>query len=454
MINIRQLFLVTVLPFLSGCGGLINSKYSAPPMILPEHWQSVTINEAAGYPYAWQEFNDPLLISLQKQTLLRNADVELAATRVKQAALSLEQTSVQFEPAVSGNIGASSGRPLDYHNKWNRSVSASLGIDSEIDLWGIQTRQRDAAALSVKSAEQSLRQTYLLLMESVSDNYWLLGVLNERLTFSLQDEETARATLQLVMLRWQAGKVSAVDVVNARQNMISQETNTRQLKRQLIEARNTQSLLAGMPVGKILAEPSALHRGKLPQVRAGLPVNILARRPDVSQAELALRQALTNVDISHAELYPGFSLSTSLGTSSTELMSFISNPVASLSAAFSLPFLNWRAHELSIKQAQLSYQQEVIHFRQTLYAAMVEVDNTLTLQAQLREEQSQLEELLQLAYRSETLSRIRYQAGAAPLNFWLDAQQQRRQAEYRVTENRFSLYQALARLSVVSGGAQ
>jgi outer membrane protein TolC len=131
------------------------------------------------------------------------------------------------------------------------------------------------------------------------------------------------------------------------------------------------------PRCSIVAERQRLPEGALPAIKAGLPASLLGRRPDLRAAELRLREYLANVDASRASFYPTFTLTGSLGSSSISLEQVLKNPIATLGAGLTLPFLQWNTARLTVAVSQTSYEEAVVNFRQTLYTALSEVENSL-----------------------------------------------------------------------------
>ncbi|ECJ3622044.1 TolC family protein, partial [Salmonella enterica subsp. enterica serovar Newport] len=135
------------------------------------------------------------------------------------------------------------------------------------------------------------------------------------------------------------------------------------------------------------------------------------------------------------------------------LLAFLRNPAGSVGAALSLPFLEWRQMNVDIRIARNDYEQRVLEFRQALYKAMTDIDDALTQRAQLTTQETHLRAALDLALQSERLNEVRYRQGAVPVTFWLDAQEQRRQAELALLENRFSQYRNLTQIWLEFGGS-
>ncbi|WP_346827861.1 TolC family protein [Serratia inhibens] len=436
----------------TGCGNALKSDYQTPQVNYPEHWQESTV--AAGpVPFDWHDFRDPQLDRWLQQVTAGNNDLAAAALRVYQAQLEAQRAGIVTAPGLTATLNSAATTSLSHSAPWNKSSGASLGASYEVDLWGKLARQRDAAEWSRQATQQDLQSARLVLLASASKNYWRLGFINQRIGVSQQSIAYARETLRLVNARYRAGSVSTLDVVDAEQNLVSQESSHLALLRERQQALNEQTLLLGAPPGNAVVDPSRLPMGRLPQINAGIPVNVLRHRPDINAKELRLREALANVDVKRTQYYPAFSLTGSLGASSTALLEFLRNPTASVGAGLSLPFLEWRQMSVDIKIARNDYELRVLEFKQALYKAMADVDNALSLRAQLMAQEQRLQTALALARKSERLNEIRYRQGAVSITFWLDAQNRRRLAELALDENRFEQYQNLAQIYLEFGGS-
>jgi outer membrane protein TolC len=181
-------------------------------------------------------------------------------------------------------------------------------------------------------------------------------------------------------------------------------------------------------------------------VAAGIPAAILANRPDLHAAELRLREALANVDVTRTSFYPSFSLTGSLGTSSTALTNLFRNPVATLGAGLALPFIEWNTMKLSVRVSESQYEEAVVNYRQRLYTALAEVENSLSARSQLLAEEEKLRVAVAQARRAESIARLRFDSGYTDLQLWLIAQAGLRSAERSLLQNRLSQMNNLASL--------
>lgn len=450
---------------LAGCAGT-RSDYQTPAVALPAAWQqSVAPAQAAELPERWwRQFNDPALDQLIETALTRNNDLAAAAWRVRQAQLQAGIAATSLAPTLGASVSSNASRRLDGDgNATVRSSGATLSASYEVDLWGRVARTRDAAEWAARATQQDLEAAAQALAGTAAGLYWQLAYVQQRLDSGGDSLAYALRTQELVRVQYAAGAVSALELREAEQTVASQRAVLAQLEQLRVETRNALALLMDGPPGvaapgvdtlaQLLPQtPTRLPETALPLVAAGVPAELLARRPDLRAAEARLRNVLASGDATRASYYPALTLTGQLGTSSSALLSLLSNPVAALGAGLSLPFLRAREMQLSGELASAQYAEAVTNFRQTLYTALADVENALSARTQLAVQGEQLALQLAAAREAERLYEVRYRTGAAALRLWLDAQERRRSAELAQQQNRLDQRNALATLYRVLGG--
>ena len=443
------LFIATVFA-LAGCSSLTQSEFHAPETAMPTQWLYGTSN-AASTDRWWTQFNDAELDALIDEVLARNNNLAAAGIAVRRAWHEAGLAADAERPTLSASVTSSGSRTLDGSPpKTTHSHTASLGLSYEVDLWGKLASTRNAAEWEARASEQDRQNTAWTLIGTTARLYWKLAYLNQRLTLAQQNIEHAERTLTIARVRHDAGAVSGLDVIEAEQTLASQQATYSSIEQSRVETRNALSVLLDSPPEHALPDPERLPETALPEVAAGLPAELLGRRPDLQAAELRLRATLASGDATRASYYPSLSLTGTLGSTSGSLSNLLSNPVGTLGAGLTLPFLQWNEMQLSGKVAEADYEKAVLNFRQTLYEAMADVENALSARSQYARQSALLARSLELARESERRYEVQYRAGAVALKSWLDAQKTRRVAELALTENRYSqfdnqvtLYQAL-----------
>jgi len=452
---------------LTGCGSLVRTPYERPPVQTPENWQTTQpgLNQQAATAQTqidglwWQHFNDPALEALITHVLQHNNDLATATLRVRRARLQAWRAGTDLYPSASFSSGVNSSGRKEFESgatSHSESWSANLNIGWEADLWGRLRSLSDAAEWSAQASQEDLHATRLTLIGTTMQLYWQAALLNERITTARHSLSTTQRTLELVRGQQRTGATTGLEVAEAESSLASQQASLLNLHQQRSEVLNALSILSNAPPSQDTAIPDQLPNVAPPDVPAGLPSELLARRPDLRAAELRLRGALVNVDVARSNYYPRFSLTGSLGTASTTLGNLLQNPIGTLAAALTLPLLDWTQIRFNTETARLQYEETVINFRQQLYRAMSEVNNALSARDALIKQGQALQASLDTARYSERIYEARYRNGSVSLRTWLDSQDRRRQAEVNLSQNRYNrylnqvtLYQALGGDAVV-----
>jgi NodT family efflux transporter outer membrane factor (OMF) lipoprotein len=442
---------IAALVWLAGCAAVVRTPYTRPEVTVPAQWtQADAAIERASLDAWWKNFGDAELDRVIDAVLASNNNLAAATIRVRRAQLQAGLAENQLVPSINAGVSSNANRNLRGDSETSRSNSASVSVSYEVDLWGRLGSQRDAAAWEAQATAEDRESTRLSLIGTTAGLYWQIAYLNQRVTASLTSIEYAKQTLELVRVQNRAGAVSSLEVNDAEQNLLSQQAAHAQLLQQRSEARNAFAILFDAPPNMLEAGPKQLPSNELPGIAPGLPAELLARRPDLRAVELRLRETLAGVDATRASYYPSFSLTAGVGSSSTSLTDVLKNPVASLGAGLSLPFLQFNQMRMNIAVSETQYEEAVVNFRQTLYQAFADTANALAARETLTQRFILLQGSLEATRKAERLYEVRYRAGAVALRSWLDAQERRRSAEIALAEsqlgrlnNQVTVYQVL-----------
>ncbi|EFD5181079.1 TolC family protein, partial [Escherichia coli] len=196
---------------------------------------------------------------------------------------------------LKGSLGVDGKKQLNNSSGMTKSGSFSLNTSYELELWGKIARQRDVAEWAVHASEEDFRSARLTLLAEASNNYWRIGFVNQQIAILQQSIDYAKETLRLAEIRYRAGSTSLQDVIDAQQNLLTQENQLTGLQRERSQVLNKQAVLLGTVPGCLIVEPTTLPKGSLPKVNANIPARVLMRRPDISAKEWQLREALATV---------------------------------------------------------------------------------------------------------------------------------------------------------------
>lgn len=450
---------LVIMGSLVGCAAMVQTPYEQPNVQIPGSFQNAQTysKQIQADVYAdqwWTLFGDTQLNSLVNQVLASNSDLAVAGLTLRQARLQAELSRNAELPRV--NAGASTGHRVELNSGDDHSqgVTLSAGVSYELDLFGRLSRQTEAARWEAAATAEDLQATAQSLIATTANLYWQLGYLNERLTVQNLNLQTSQKLLDLVQVQYRAGAVSGLEVAQAEQALQSQRASLSQLQQQLVETRTALAVLLHIPVQQLnLQEPQRLPDIRLPMINAGLPAEILSRRPDLRAAELRLREALASKDATRASYYPSISLTGNLGSTSTSLSQLLQNPVLTLGANLSLPFLQYNDMQRDLEISELSYEKSILNYRQILYRAFADVENALSARTELDKQVSYQEQNLALAERTEHLYEVRYRNGAVALKNYLDAQDTTRNARIAVVQAKQNQYNAYVTLMQALGGS-
>ena len=444
---------------LVGCAAVVKTPYQTPAVQTPSQFQydKATSQQRQQALYAdqwWTLFGDAQLNQLVDAVLAKNADLAVAGITLKQARLQAELAENQQKPRVNSTVSTGHQFDLNSGNDSSSGLSLGAGLSYEVDLFGKLARQTEAKRWEALATEQDLQATAQSLIGTTAKLYWQLAYYNESRTTAEQSLATSQKLYDLVKVQYQAGAVSGLDLTQAEQSVQSQKASLSQIQQSLVETRTAIAVLLHMPVQQLsIDEPQRLPRLALPSIAAGLPADILSRRPDLKAAELRLRESLATKDATTASYYPSISLTGNLGSSSTSLTQLLKNPALTLGASLSLPFLQYNDMKRDLAISQLDYEKAIVQYRQTLYQAFADVENGLSARTELSQQVQLQQRNLELAEKVERLTQVRYRYGAVALKTLLDQQETTRTARLTLVNTKQSQYNAYVTLMQALGGS-
>ena len=357
---------------LTGCG--IYKEYEREEMQFVDSLYRRMSPRAEGYStgnISWEVmFTDPLLQEWIQTGLDYNTDLHVARLKVQEAEAALLAARWALLPGADFNMQG--GLPGQF--------SASLGASWQADIFGglRNAKRRAKAALEQSQAYRQAVQTQLVA--TISESYYTLLMLDEQLRISTRTMTTWEESIRTLEALKRAGKTNEAAVLQAKANKLGVEANILTLEKEVLAIENSLCALVGVVPMQITR--STLADQELPEsLSAGVPAELLSRRPDVRQAELALAQAFYSVNSARASFYPNVTLSGTLGwtTGNGNIVLDPGSLIANLIAGLTQPVFGRGVNKARLQIAQAQYQQAGYLFRQSLLDAGVEVNNALTL---------------------------------------------------------------------------
>ena len=452
----------------------VGPDYEQPDYSVPDQWQAAIIEEMgtdtteSTLEMWWTAFGDTTLTSLIRRSELANLDLAAAVARVAEARairgiavggllpdISLDAAYSRTKLSENGfqgqQIGGDGAALLkDPFNTWTMGLSLSW----EIDVFGKIRRQVESATAGMEASVEDYRDVLVTLYAEVATSYVDVRAFQTRLVFARSNAQSQRESVQLTRDRYRAGLTSALDVAQAESNLASTESEIPTLEIGLIVSLNRLAILLGQAPGTLNEE--LLVDAEVPPdpagVAAGIPADLLRRRPDIRRAERELAQATALIGVAVAELYPSFSLTGFLGLESIDLTDL--GDGGSLGWGI-VPGMKWNLfaggkirNRIRVEEART--QQALIAYEQAILDALEEVTDAMVAYERERQRRDRLQEAADASQRSVDLVRTQYVSGLTNFQNVLDSQRslfrqqdQLADSEGRVIKNLVDLNRAL-----------
>jgi multidrug efflux system outer membrane protein len=446
--------IVAALVLMTGC--LMGPKYKRPTVDVPQEYRAPAPEQAAqasslGNEQWWQVYQDPVLTQLIHTAIAQNYDVRIAAARVLEAQARVGITRANQLP--SANVGANvfSEQNAKVTNLFPAyQVNAgelNLSVIWNLDFWGKYRRQTEAARAQLLATEWGQRAVISSLVANVATAYFQLRALDSELEISNRTLASRQQSLKLTQFLESHGGASGLDVSQAEQLVYTASETIPDLERQIQQQENVLSVLLG-------ENPQAIPRGRalteqpVPQnVPAGLPSELLERRPDVRQAEENVVAANAQIGVAKAAFFPNLSLTGLGGLESNALHQFITAPSETWYAAFNVsqPVFQGGALRSQLRLSRANWQE-------TVQNAFEQVSNSVVASQKDREFREQQELLTQAAQQTDQLSEVLYKNGGASYLQVLTSETNYFSAELNLVQAQLNERLALVQLYQSLGG--
>ena len=436
---------------LSGCMQLA-PRYERPATPVPATFPNATSvpSGTAAADLTWQDyFADPALRALIELALKNNRDLRVAVLNIEAVRAQYQLRRADQLPTLNAGLTASRAPGTGGNNV--SAYSAGLSVAAyEVDLFGRVRSLTDSAAAQVLASEESRRVVQISLIASVANQYLALAADEELLDLTLRTLDTREQSLKLTQLRFDNGAASELDLRQAQTLAEAARVTLAQQRRQRELDRNALALLLGQALPEWPAAPGRVSAIALADVPAGVPSEVLLRRPDVAQAEQQLVAANASIGAARAAFWPRITLTASAGTASTQLSDLFKDGAWSFAAQLLQPIFDAGRNRANLAVAEVQRDIAVAQYERAIQAAFRDVADALagraTLDDQVRATQAQAD-AEQARYR---LSELRFRNGVSSSLELLDAerslfavQQAVVQTQLALLQNRVSTYRAL-----------
>jgi len=453
---------VALVVLLGGCA--IGPDYKRPAVVEPPTFRGQATAEAASLADAawWEVFEDPILKELIREALRNNYDVRIAAARVQEARAGFVATRSDLFPSLDygGTVARSNATPGILGSLGPQAPTTSnfysltLAMSWELDIWGRIRRSTEAARATLLATEDARRGVWLTLVSDLAQAYFELLALDVRLQIARNSTDAYQRTYDLFLDRFQLGVASKLETSRAEGALGGAQATIPQLESDIVAKENQIAILLGKSPGPILRGTPMYEQPVVPVVPAGLPSTLLARRPDLRQAEQELVSANARIGVAKAEFFPKFSLTPLIGTASPEFSALTggSATIWAVAGVLTGPLFNagrtlgnYRATVAQWEQAKLQYEQAVL-------TALREVSDALTALGKLSDAETGQDRSVKALADAVDRATDRYRQGLANYFEVLEAQQQLYPAQSTLAQIRRDRLLSHVRLYRALGG--
>jgi multidrug efflux system outer membrane protein len=382
----------------------------------------------------------------------------IATARVDQFAAQYGVVRADLYPQIGAGAAFGQSAASNTDGRYAYSVTgfpqqAVLNASWELDIWGRIRRASESARADLLASEEGRRGIILSLVSSVAVSYVNLRDLDKQLLISRQTAESRKGAYEILKLRFEAGIINEMELAQSKSEYEQALATIPQIEKSIALQENGLSVLLGRNPGPI-PRGKTIDELKLPVVPAGLPSDILARRPDISQAEQSLIAANAQIGVAKAAYFPAISLTSFFGTASSEFTDLFRGPakIWSYSASITAPIFTAGKIASQVKVTEALQQQALARYQQSIQTAFREVNDSLVDQDRTRVQlEAQYKRVEALRVYAD-LARLRFDNGYSSYIEVLDAERSLFDVELSYVQNQAVLFQALINLYKAMGG--
>ena len=459
--------LLAVTLVVSGCT-TVGPDYVRPPGPVAEQWIDIDDPRIKAEPAElidwWTVYNDPVLTFLVEAAYKQNLTLQIAGLRILEARAQLGIAVGRQYPQVQQATGSLTRVELSDNapNVVETSFTdVRMGFDTawEIDFWGRFRRGVEAGNADLGASIANYDDVLVSLIAEVAATYVQIRTFEERLRLARANVKIQEESLRIATVRFRHGAVTKLDVQEATGNLRNTEALIPELETGLRQAKNTLSILLGMPphdLQDVLGGPRPIPTAPA-DVAVGVPAELLRRRPDIRRAERDAAAQSALIGIAKADLYPRFTLAGFVGLQSSDTgMATLADLFTGdsftgfVGPALSWPLLNYGRLKNNVRVQDARFQQLVINYQNTVLKAAEEVENAVVAFLRAQEQARFLSAAVQATKGAVDLSLIQYRGGAIPFDRVLISEerlvaQQDRLAEAKgaISVNLIAMYKGL-----------
>lgn len=421
----RSLVPVAVATLLAGCA--IGPNYQRPAAAVTESYKNPVAAAAAIPDQWWTLFNDPVLNDLESQVSVNNQNIAAASAAYMQARAVVRQDRSNLLPSIDASGGATrsiSGAPgfvaggtggggLISSSRKSTTYQLAASSDWQLDVWGKLRRTLENARAGAQASAADLANAELSARSQLAIAYLQLRGADAQRKLLADTEGAYARTLTITQNKYKAGVSARTDVLQAQSQLFSAQDQEQSELLQRDQLENSIAALIGKPASGFQLPARDTWDIPTPQIPAGVPSELLQRRPDIATAERQMAAANATIGVQEALYFPAITLTGSYGVLSSAASTLFetASVTKSVGGSLSQTLLDFGGRRAQVDQARRAYDQSVASYRQTVLTAFQDVENDLagaTIYQKEFDLRRQNSEALDL---SETLTLNEYKAG-------------------------------------------
>jgi len=385
-------FLSVCAGLLIGCADVHVAEYKRPEVPTKSSWSTppsgvVSATQTIS-PRWWAQFGDPYLDSLVAKAIEGNIDLKILAARISVANAQIAEVRAGAKPSV--DIGAGSTLQKTTGQPFSKQLDLGTRVSWDIDVWGQVEKGAQGQTAEFHATEADWRAGYLQIVADVSTTYFQILQLDEQIDEQQRELEKSKQILTIYETMRSNGLMANTEVLRQGAEINGLTKDLLEMHRLRDVSENALATLLGVPAGEFKVKPDRLQeRVHVPAVPAGLPMDLLARRPDVVAGEFRVLEAHDLMGQARLAQLPSVSLTGQAGTASFALSDVFKAFTFGLMPTINIPAFNpgIKAH-VKTTEAQIKVAEE--DYRRTVIAAVEEVENALVNLEAHRRQQEQL----------------------------------------------------------------
>jgi NodT family efflux transporter outer membrane factor (OMF) lipoprotein len=447
---------------LAGCAP--ETERAASGLSLPVAFRTVgpavTAPAAMEWPDAawWQGFGTPQLDALMRAAMAQNRDIAIAVAQLRQADAQVRIAGASLLPQVDADLSAgrsrAGSRNLDTAGRGQNSFAATLSASYEVDFWGRNQAALEAARSSAVAARYAIGVTALSTQAAIANTFFATLGAEEQLAIQRGNLEVATRNLGILRQRLAVGTATGLDVAQQETVVAQQRAAIPPLAQAAEQNRLALATLAGAMPGAVAVDAVRLGALRVPEIAAGLPAAVLARRPDVQLAEANLQTANANLAAARAALFPTIALTGRGGVQSLALETLLrpGSTLYSVAAGLAAPIFDGGALRAQVDLFRARQEQLLAAYQRAILSALEDTEAGLSA-LRWTTEQVALQRLrVEAAQRAYDIAEAQLRAGTVDLLTVLNVQTSLFSARVALAQAQAARLQAAAGLFTALGG--